>query len=110
MEERKCAAGCKHFTGGEVHHHKDCVFYKGSLSEELDLHRIPSATDLDELKSLAEKLSETDKQAIVEGAVSAASKVLMSASILTNSNNFIRSTLEFPDGSTWVLDFRKRQS
>lgn len=31
-----CEAGCNHFTGGEIKHHKDCQFYKDSLSEELD--------------------------------------------------------------------------
>ena len=31
-----CEAGCKHFTGGEVRHHKDCVFYSESLSRQLD--------------------------------------------------------------------------
>lgn len=32
----KCETGCKVLSGGEVHHHKNCQFYKGSLSEELD--------------------------------------------------------------------------
>lgn len=34
-----CETGCSNLTGGEIHHHKDCQFYKGSLSEELDMLR-----------------------------------------------------------------------
>ena len=33
---KKCEAGCKHFTGGEIRHHKDCVFYPESFSEMYD--------------------------------------------------------------------------
>ena len=36
MLKNGCETGCKSLTGGEVYHHKDCQFYKGSLSEELD--------------------------------------------------------------------------
>lgn len=32
----KCVAGCTHFTGGEIRHHKDCPYYKESLSEMMD--------------------------------------------------------------------------
>ena len=32
----KCAAGCKHFSGGELKHHKDCPFYEDSLSKKYD--------------------------------------------------------------------------
>ncbi len=32
----RCVSGCKAFTGGEIKHHKDCPFYKDSLSERLD--------------------------------------------------------------------------
>ena len=31
-----CVAGCKHFTGGEVHHHRDCPNYPESRSERFD--------------------------------------------------------------------------
>lgn len=31
-----CEAGCKTYTGGEVKHHPDCVYYPNSLSEQLD--------------------------------------------------------------------------
>lgn len=31
-----CEAGCKSFTGGELKHHPDCRYYKGSMSEQLD--------------------------------------------------------------------------
>ena len=31
-----CEAGCMTYTGGEIKHHKDCQFYKDSLSEDLD--------------------------------------------------------------------------
>jgi hypothetical protein len=36
MNEPKCIAGCKHFTGGEVKHHKDCPYYSESLSKMYD--------------------------------------------------------------------------
>jgi len=32
----KCEAGCMIFTGEEIRHHKDCFFYKDSLSEKYD--------------------------------------------------------------------------
>ncbi len=32
----KCQAGCKIFTGGEIRHHKDCVFYPESFSKMYD--------------------------------------------------------------------------
>lgn len=35
-KERKCEAGCKVFYGGEVRHHKHCVFYPESLSQMYD--------------------------------------------------------------------------
>jgi hypothetical protein len=31
--EKKCVAGCKMYEGGEIRHHKDCVFYPESFSE-----------------------------------------------------------------------------
>lgn len=36
MSKIKCVAGCKHFTGGEIKHHKDCPFYPESFSEMND--------------------------------------------------------------------------
>lgn len=33
---KECQAGCKAFTGGEIRHHKDCVFYPESFSEMYD--------------------------------------------------------------------------
>lgn len=36
MSEPKCETGCKHFTGGEIRHHKDCMFYPESLTRMLD--------------------------------------------------------------------------
>ena len=35
----KCVTGCKHFTGGELKHHKDCQFYADSISEKYDIMR-----------------------------------------------------------------------
>ena len=32
----KCEAGCKVFTGGEIRHHPDCVYYPESLSKMYD--------------------------------------------------------------------------
>lgn len=36
QKEDKCVAGCKHFTGGEVRHHKHCPFYPDSFSKMYD--------------------------------------------------------------------------
>lgn len=33
---KKCVTGCKSFEGGEIKHHKDCPYYKNSMSELLD--------------------------------------------------------------------------
>lgn len=33
---QKCCAGCKTFSGGEIRHHKDCVFYPDSFTEMFD--------------------------------------------------------------------------
>ena len=32
----KCETGCKVFTGGEIRHHPDCVYYPESLSKMYD--------------------------------------------------------------------------
>ena len=32
----KCVPGCKHYYGGELKHHKDCVHYPESLSKMWD--------------------------------------------------------------------------
>lgn len=32
----KCAAGCKAYTGDEIRHHKDCIFYPESFSKRFD--------------------------------------------------------------------------
>jgi hypothetical protein len=36
QDKVKCVAGCKHFTGGEVKHNKDCFHYPESLSKMYD--------------------------------------------------------------------------
>lgn len=36
MENKQCVAGCKHFEGGEIKHHKDCDFYADSLTKYYD--------------------------------------------------------------------------
>ena len=35
-ETKSCAAGCVAYSGGELKHHKDCVFYPNSLSQKYD--------------------------------------------------------------------------
>jgi hypothetical protein len=35
-ENKKCVAGCKAYSGGEMRHHKDCDFYPDSLSKKYD--------------------------------------------------------------------------
>lgn len=52
--QHKCETGCKVLSGGEVHHHKNCQFYKGSLSEELD--------------NLREQVKKTSKPDVIESA------------------------------------------
>ena len=34
--ETNCVAGCNHFSGGELKHHKDCPHYPDSMSERYD--------------------------------------------------------------------------
>jgi len=36
MEEEQCIAGCRAYTGGEIHHHKHCPFYPDSMSMMYD--------------------------------------------------------------------------
>ena len=36
MENNKCQAGCKLYTGGEIKHHKDCLYYPESMSKTFD--------------------------------------------------------------------------
>ena len=36
MENNKCEAGCKIYTGGEIKHHKDCFYYPDSMSKTFD--------------------------------------------------------------------------
>ncbi len=33
---KQCEAGCMHYHGGEVRHHKDCRYYPESMTEMLD--------------------------------------------------------------------------
>jgi len=33
----KCVAGCKVYSGDEIRHHKDCIFYPESFSKRFDL-------------------------------------------------------------------------
>ena len=35
-EEDACEVGCKHFHGGEIAHHPDCIFYPESRTEMYD--------------------------------------------------------------------------
>ncbi|MEH0154011.1 hypothetical protein V6R21_07665 [Limibacter armeniacum] len=35
-KQPKCVAGCTHYTGGEIKHHKDCPYYPDSLSRLYD--------------------------------------------------------------------------
>lgn len=36
MQNVECAPGCRHFTGGEIKHHKDCPHYPESMSKMYD--------------------------------------------------------------------------
>lgn len=33
---QNCKTGCKNFYGGEIRHHKECIYYSESLSRILD--------------------------------------------------------------------------
>lgn len=35
-DNSKCETGCQVFTGGEIRHHKDCVYYPDSLTKMTD--------------------------------------------------------------------------
>ena len=54
MEKIKsCIAGCQHFTGGEVYHHKDCPHYPESFSKMYDKL-------FDKLRTLLDSLPNND--------------------------------------------------
>lgn len=46
--EPKCESSCKIFTGGEIRHHKDCVFYPESFSEMYDLRLLEQSEESQE--------------------------------------------------------------
>ena len=62
MNELKCVAGCKHFTGGEIKHHKDCPYYPQSFSKMYD--------DLEEkVKKINEPAVSVVRESVASGAV-----------------------------------------
>lgn len=48
----KCQTGCMVFHGGEISHHKDCVFYPESLSEMM----VSLQSENEQLKTFCRKL------------------------------------------------------
>ena len=51
----KCEAGCKVFTGGEIKHHPDCVFYPESFSKMYDKLKNQKDTDIQEFAEWCSK-------------------------------------------------------
>ena len=51
--------------------------------------------------------TDAQKKQIVNSALTTASQILMSAIVLTNSENFIKGDCIYPDGSKWTLRFEK---
>ena len=58
FEGDKCAAGCKNFSHYETKHHKNCPFYKGSLSEKMDI----AESQLKESNAEVERLREENER------------------------------------------------
>ena len=56
--EQKCETGCKTFTGGEILHHKDCVFYPESISKMY----ADNKTELTHLRTTIEELRSEIKE------------------------------------------------
>jgi hypothetical protein len=57
----------------------------------------------------ADGLTEDQKKHIVNSALTAAGQILMSAVVLTNSQNFITGDCIYPDGSRWTIKFEKKK-
>ena len=53
-KEKKCETGCKVYTGGEVKHHKDCIFYPESFSKMYDDLKVENKELKDKLESIKE--------------------------------------------------------
>lgn len=56
--QNKCEAGCQHFYGGEIAHHKDCVFYPDSRSEMYDNLKAQLAKQENAVSGLVEALKD----------------------------------------------------
>ena len=51
-EEDKCEAGCKVFTGGEIRHNEDCIFYPESRTQMYDNLKIENKKLKEILKNM----------------------------------------------------------
>lgn len=51
--------------------------------------------------------NEEQKKDIVNSALTQAAKVLMTACVMTNSDNYIKGSCVFPDDSVWTITFKK---
>lgn len=61
--KKQCVAGCTHYTGGEVKHHKDCPFYDCSLSQAIDnLLTAAKVSTVDEVVELLERKPLSDEE------------------------------------------------
>lgn len=59
--------------------------------------------------SFSEGFNDTQKQEILEDAITTCSKILVSTMVLTNSHNYLEGKVIFPNGETWKLEFKKQE-
>lgn len=57
-KEEKCCAGCKMYYGGEIKHHKDCVFYPESLTSVYDAIATENAQLKEALRETSNELNQ----------------------------------------------------
>lgn len=68
----KCVAGCKHFTGGEAHHHKDCPHYPESMSRVYD-----------EMEAKIKELDKPKRRPLADGTLELVGKDLEGFNLIT---------------------------
>jgi len=57
----------------------------------------------------ADGFTDAQKKHIVNSALTTAGQILMSAVVLTNSENYITGDCIYPDGSKWTIKFEKQK-
>jgi len=59
---------------------------------------------------IADGFTEEQKAAIVNSALTTASQILITATVMTNAQNFITGDCVLPDGTKWRLKFERIES